>query len=69
MSGSPDTSGRNKALPKSIAMFEPGSDDTVLSASRANEIIRACNGMIEFRGDKRIRVLHAAGNTRVFITQ
>ena len=44
-----------------IPLLEEGSDDTLLSASRANEIIMRINALMRMRGENGCRVVKSEG--------
>ena len=47
---------------RDIPLLQEGSDDTLLSAARANELIVRVNALMRMRGENGCRVVKSAGN-------
>lgn len=50
------------AIPDKIQEVEEGSHDTLLSAARANELIRAVNAFLRIEGRGQVKVVRSAEN-------
>lgn len=55
-------------MPVKLERFSEGSPDTLLSASRANQIVDVINALLGMRGENGIRVVFADGNVVIEFT-